>query len=331
MRAFEYASPTTVEQTTTLLADASEPEGRGARPLAGGTDLLALIKDGVETPGRLVALKGVEALRRIEPAGGGLSLGALVTLEEIAASDVVRGAVPELAAAAARVGSPQIRSQGTLGGNLCQRPRCWYFRQGFGLLAQRGGKSMVVEGDNRFHAILGNAGPAYFVSPSTVAPLLIALGAEVSLAGPQGERRLPLADFYRTPDREGQLEMDLAPGEIVTRVRVPSASGLAVASYEVRPGESLEWSLATAAVALELSGHIVGRARVVLGQVAPVPWTAGEVESFLPGQKITLETAAKAGELAVAGARPLSMNRYKIQLARVAVRRALLRAAGVEA
>jgi xanthine dehydrogenase YagS FAD-binding subunit len=331
MHAFEYASPTTVEQAASLLADPSTPEGRGARLLAGGTDLLALMKDGVETPGRLVDLKALEALRHLEPAAGGLRLGALVRLDELAGDERVRRSAPELAAAAARVGSPQIRSQGTLGGNLCQRPRCWYFRQGFGLLAQKDGRSMVLDGDNRFHAVLGTDGPAYFVSPSTLAPLLVALGARIRLAGGEGERTLALGGFYRIPAREGELEMDLRPGEILTEVILPPPMDLAVASYEVRPGEALDWSLATASVALKLSGHIVESARVVLGQVAPVPWTAREVESFLPGQKITLETAAKAGELAVAGARPLSMNRYKVQLARVAVQRALLRAAGVEA
>lgn len=325
MQAFEYASPNTREQAVRLLG--TEP-GRSA-VLAGGSDLLALMKDGVETPKRLVDVKAVAGMSGVRSTpDGGLRIGALTTLDDLAADAALGWDFPVLARAVSRVAGPQIRNVATLGGNLCQRPRCWYFRNGFGLLAQRDGKSMVAEGDNRYHAILGNDGPAAFVQPSTLAPLLVALGARVTLFGPQGERALDLEQLYRTPKTEGEREIALAPGEIVTEVVLPPLAGRRIASYEVRRRETLDWSLATGSVVLTMDGHKVGQARVVLGQVAPVPWVVKEAEAFLAGKDVDEKIAEKAGEAAVAGARALSRNRYKIQLARVAVKRALLVAVG---
>ena len=326
MRPFEYASPTMLGQAVSLLASPA------SAPLAGGSDLLGLMKDEVETPGRLVNLKEIRYLRgiRLDPQAG-LQIGALVTLDELAADPALRFDYAVLADAAGRVAGPQIRNVATVGGNLCQRPRCWYFRNGFGLLPMRNGKSMVTEGDNRYHAILGNEGLALFVSPSTIAPLLAALGTQVAIAGPKGERRVDLESFYRVPRKEGEREHDLGSGEIVTSISVAPVAGRKLASYEVRQRETLDWSLATAAVALEMDGPRVARARVVLGQVAPVPWTSKEAEAVVAGQKLDRALARKAGEAAVQGAKPLSRNRYKVQLARVAVQRALLAAAGMEA
>jgi xanthine dehydrogenase YagS FAD-binding subunit len=324
MRPFEYARPATGEQAVALLAAA------GAAPLGGGSDLLTLIKDGVESPGRLVGLTGIAGLAEVTDGEHELTLGALATVGALARHSAVARAFPALAAALASVASPQIRTVGTLGGNLCQRPRCWYYRSGFGLLAQRDGRSLVVDGDNRYHAILGNDGPAYFVSPSTVAPLLLALDARARLLGPQGERTIDVADLYRIPRAAGESELTLAAGEIVTHVVVPKAAGRRSACYEIRPRRSLDWSLATAAVALDFDAGKVSRARVVLGQVAPRPWRALGAEAALAGRAVDAKVAAEAGEAAVAGARALSRNRYKIQLAATAVRRAVLAAAGKE-
>lgn len=326
MRAFEYASPTTREQALRLLG------APGSAPLAGGSDLLALMKDEVETPSRLVNLKDVRDLRGIHyDAGTGFRIGALATLDEVASDSALRFDYPALATAFERVAGPQIRNVATVGGNLCQRPRCWYFRNGFGLLPMRNGRSMVADGDNRYHAILGNDGPAQFVTPSTVAPLLIALGTQVWIAGPGGERTLDLERFFRVPQKDGEREHDLGPGEIVTGITVPPPGGRRMASYEVRQRETLDWSLATASVVLEMDGSKVARARVVLGQVAPTPWVAREVEALLQGKEINPALAATAGEMALREAKPLSRNQYKIQLARVAVKRALLAAAGMGA
>lgn len=325
MRAFEFASPTSKEQAVSLLGRSWNE----AEALAGGTDLLSLMKDDVVAPRRVVNLKGVEELRgiRFDPRSG-LRLGALVTWAEVVDDASVRRHYPSLHAVAGEIGAPQIRSVGTVGGNLCQRPRCWYYRGGFGLLGQgQGGRSMVVDGDNRYHAILGNEGPAYFVSPSTIAPLYIALGATVRLFGPNGAREVPVAKFFRVPKTSEEREHDLAPGEIVTEVRVPPSSARS-ANYEVREKEGLDWPIVTAAVALTMSGKTVQSARVVLGHVAPVPWPSPEAEAALAGKTISEAVAQAAGDAAVSRARALSGNGYKVQLARVAVKRAVLAAAG---
>lgn len=326
MRPFEYASPTMLGQAVSLLASP------GSAPLAGGSDLLGLMKDHVETPSRLVNLKDILDLRGIRlDRQAGLTIGALVTIDELAADPSLRFDYAALADAAGRVAGPQIRNVATVGGNLCQRPRCWYFRNGFGLLPLRDGKSMVTEGDNRYHAVFGNEGPAAFVTPSTIAPLLVALGTQVTIAGLKGERKVDLESFYRVPQNPGEREHDLAPGEIVTSITVAPVAGRRLASYEVRQRETLDWSLATASVALQMDGPRVAKASVVLGQVAPIPWRCKETEAVLQGQTLDRALAQKAGEAAVSGAKPLSRNRYKVQLARVSVQRALLAAAGMGA
>ena len=224
--------------------------------------------------------------------------------------------------------SQQIRNLATIGGNMCQRPRCWYFRNGMGLLPKApNGKSMVVEGDNRYAAILGNSGPAYFVNPSSLAPILIALGAEVEIAAGKSTRKLALEKFYRTPQNESEREFALGADEIVTGVLLPKgADDWKTAIYEVREKQALDWPLAAAAVALRMDGATVREARIVLGHVAPVPWRAAGADRALAGQRVSAESAAKAGEAAVEGARPLSGNKFKVQLARVAVKRAILAA-----
>ncbi|HEY4595919.1 MAG TPA: FAD binding domain-containing protein, partial [Thermoanaerobaculia bacterium] len=237
---------------------------------------------------------------------------------------------PAVTAAAGRLAGPQIRNVATLGGNLLQRPRCWYYRNGFGLLALKDGKSMIPEGDYRYHAILGNEGPAYFVSPSTLAPVLVAVGAQAVLFGPQGERRIELEKLYRIPKQPGEREHDLRPGEILTEIHLPPAAGRKIASYEVRQRTSLDWSLATASVALEMTPDgKVTQARVVLGQVAPMPWVASAAAEALKGKRLDVALATQVGEAAVHGAVALEKNRYKIQLAKTAVKRALIAAAGI--
>jgi len=236
-----------------------------------------------------------------------------------------------LAHAAGEAASPQIRNLATIGGNMCQRPRCWYFRTGSGLLARQDGKSLVTEGDNRYHAILGNDGPAYFVSPSTVAPALIAYGATIKVAGPGGERDVPLEKFFVIPRSQDEREHDLKPNEIVTSIFVPPVVGVKAAAYEVRQKAAFDWPYATAAVALTMSGDTVKSARVVLGHVAPIPWVSEEAAQALAGQRITSQVADRAAHAAVAKAKPLSRNGHKVQLARVAVKRAIMQAAGGKA
>lgn len=323
MQNFEYASPTTLQAAIHLLAEA---KGDSA-VLAGGTDLLSLMKEGVAKPVRVVDLQKVKELKHIESRSGtGLRLGALVTFDELIENAEVQKHYPALVQAARGVTSPQVRSMGTVGGDLCQRPRCWYYRLGYGLLATYNGKAMVPEGDNRYHAILGNTGPAYFVSPSSLAPALFALGAKVRLHGPEGARELEVDKFFVTPASESESEHALKPHEIVTEIVLPPAEGIKMAVYEVRQREALDWPLAAAAVALEMPGDSIRRARVVLGHVAPVPWPSPEAEQVLAGKTFVEDLADEAGKAAVSKATPLSKNTYKVQLARVAVKRALLRA-----
>ena len=234
-----------------------------------------------------------------------------------------------LAHAVGDAASPQIRNVATIGGNMCQRPRCWWFRNGFGLLALGpNGKSLVLDGDNRHHAILGNEGPAYFISPSSVAPALIAYNARIRLLGPKGPRELALEKFFVIPKTEGEREHDLRPNEIVTDIVVPAPpSGAKAAHYEVRQKVAFDWPYATASVLLDMSGDSVRSARVVMSHVAPIPWVSNEASQALAGKTISEETASAAGAAAVANAKSLGRNKHKIQLARVAVKRALLQAA----
>jgi len=324
MRAFEYASPTTAAQAVSLLGTA----WGNAEVLAGGTDLLALMKDDVVQPKRLVNIKDIKELRGITSSAQGLRIGALTTLGELADNVNVIKNYPALTEALNEAASPQIRNMATLGGNLCQRPRCWYFRQGFGLFPKdESGKELVSAGENRYHAILGNDGPAKFVSPSTIVPILVAYGAKVRIAGPKGNRDLPLEKFFVIPKAETEREHDLGPNEIVTEVVLPPAAGAKAAHYEIRQKEAFDWPLAVAAVALKMNGGSVQSARVVLGYVAPAPWPSPEAEQALASKSISGDVAKAAADAALRNAKPLSQNAYKVQLAKVAVKRAILKAA----
>jgi xanthine dehydrogenase YagS FAD-binding subunit len=323
MKAFEYAAPRSEQEVLELL---SAERGK-TEVLAGGTDLLGLMKKMLVTPDRVVSLNHVDSLRRIDVDSQGLRIGATVTLEQLhdhpASEDyaAVRQAI-------AAIGSLQLQAQGTVGGELCQRPRCWYFRDGHGLLAQRG--RAVAEGDNRYHAILGNSGPAKFVCPSRLAPALIALGAQLRIIGPgeTDETLLPLELFFRTPKDEQQREHLLEPNQIVAQILLPPPGRRASAAYEVQHGSGPDYPLVAAAASLAMRGGIVTDARIVLGQVAPTPWLSKEAAASIIGSPVNQETAEAAGAAAASVATPLSDNEYKVQLARVAVKRALLLAAG---
>jgi xanthine dehydrogenase YagS FAD-binding subunit len=324
MRPFDYASPTTADQVPALLGK----NWGEVEILAGGSDLLSLMKDEITTPKRLVNIKQISGLHGVKTVPDALNIGALTTLAEIAADKQVQAQYPVLAAAAGDAASPQIRNLATIGGNLCQRPRCWYFRAGHGLLAQKDGKSLVLQGDNRYHAILGNDGPALFVSPSTVAPVLIAYNAKVRIIGPRGAREVPVEKFFVIPKAEQEREHDLRPDEFISHVVVPPAPGVRAAHYEVRQKEAFDWPYATAAVALTMTASTVQSARIVMGHVAPIPWVSVEAAQALQGKAVTQATADQAAQAAVAKAKSLGHNAHKIHLAQVAVKRAILAAAG---
>lgn len=325
MKAFEYVSPTTKEQAVSLLsAQWGETE-----ILAGGTDLLSLMKDYLSTPKRVVNIKDVKEFQGIRyTATAGLRVGSLTSLTELLENATVKTEYPSLAQAADGVRSAQVRNFGTVGGDLCQRPRCWYFRTGLGYFPKDdNGKDVIPQGENQYHAILGNSGPAYFVNPSSLAPALIALEAKVRIFGSQGWRELPLEQFFVTPASEGEREYALKPNEILGEIVVPPAKGIKNAIYEVRQKEALDWPLAVAAVALKMKGKTIESARLVLGHVAPVPWRSSGAEKGLAGKTVSEDVAKEAGKTALSEASPLSKNGYRVQLARVAVKRAILRAA----
>ena len=321
MQPFEYANPTTLQEALGMLGS----KWGEMDVLAGGTDLISLMKEYLATPKRVVNIKGIKELGGIQNSKTGLRIGSTVTVEELLDNTEVRKNFPALAEAARGISSPQIRNMGTVGGDLCQRPRCWYFRQGFGLLAMKDGKPLVPDGENRYHAILGNEGPAYFVSASSFGPALVALGAKVRLASASGHREVPVSKFFTTPQNENSREIALLPNEILTEIVVPH-EGTKNATYEVRQKQALDWPLAAASVALKMKGSTVSSAKIVLGHVAPTPWEATQAEQALAGKAVTPESAEEAAKAALVDAKPLNGNAYKVQLARVAVKRALLEA-----
>jgi len=323
MQNFEYANPSTLHEALALLGS----KWGEADVLAGGTDQISLMKDYLHTPNRVVNIKGIKELAGIHHTPQGLRIGATVTLDELANNQVVHAEYPSLLSAVMGVTSPQIRNMGTVGGDLCQRPRCWYFRGGYGLLALQDGKSLVPNGDNRYHAIFGG-GPAYFVSASSLGPALIALGAKVKLVSASGQRVVPAEKFFVSPQNDSTREIALLPNEILTEIEVPPARGAKNATYEVRQKEALDWPLVSASVVLQMSGQSVSKARVVLGHVAPTPWLADRAEQALAGKSLSDDVIDQAAEAAVAGAQPLSENGYKVKLTRVAVKRAIQEASG---
>ncbi|HVW00471.1 MAG TPA: FAD binding domain-containing protein, partial [Planctomycetaceae bacterium] len=306
----------------------AEPRGRTA-VLAGGTDLVSLMQSDLVAPERVVDIRNIESMRGVMPAGDGIVIGALTTLDELLASPLLQ-AYQSIVQVADATHSIQMQAMGTLGGDLCLLPHCWYFRNGYGLLAMQNGESLVEAGDNRYHAIFGNRGPAMFVSASRFAPALISWGAKVRVIGPEPDRveTLPLEYFYRSPKSPNQGVTVLEPGQLVSHVWLPLAEGRQSASYEVLQIQGLDWPLAAASATLHIDGDVVQSARITLGHVAPTPWFSPEAALALIGQEVNEQTAEQAGAAAAAVATPLSHNGYKVQLAQTAVKRAILRAVG---
>lgn len=322
MKAFEYAGPATIEDAVKALGGAKD----GAA-LSGGTDLLSRMKDYVTCPDRVVYLKGVKPLAGISEGPGGLTIGAGTRLVDLVSNDAVKKEFPALASAAIEVGTPQIRNMATVGGNLLQRPRCWYYRSGFGLLGMKDGKSLVRAGDNRYHSIFMTDGDALFAAPSSLAAPLIALGATATIAGEKGERTIPVADLYVVPKTSEDRELTIGPGEVLTKVTIPETKGKN-ASYEARQKRAHDWPLVLASVCVELDGENVKDCRIVLGSVAPIPLRAEAAEAALKGKPINTETAQAAAKAMTASAKPLSENAYKVALTETVLKRAILAAAG---
>lgn len=326
MKAFEYVNPADAKSAVSSLTRA----GSGAKVIAGGIDLLGEMKDYIRTPDVVVNLKSIPGLNKWSVDSSGLRLGALVTLTEIDENPKIRSGYTALSDAAKSVGTPQIRNVGTIGGNLCQRPRCWYYRDEHTICLKKGGTTCyAITGENEYHAILGG-GPSFIVHPSDCAPALIALNASVEIMGPKGARRVPLEKFFILPSENVLREYVLQPNEIVTHVIVPTPAPNTRSHYmKIRHKESFDWALSGAAVALVMDGRTIHDARVVLSGVAPIPWRSVEAENVLKGRQLTAALAAQAGAAAVAKANPLGKNAYKVPLTRNTVKLALLHAAGM--
>ena len=324
MKPFEYANPETEGEAIEMLA---AHDGNTA-VLAGGTDLIQLMKRDLLAPQRVVDIKSVASMQGVNlDEAGGVWIGTLTTLEELAESPLL-SAYRSLIDAVEGVRSIQVQSMGTIGGDLCHLPNCWYFRNGYGLLGLEGSRSLATEGDNRYHAIFGNDGPAKFVSASRFAPALIAWGAQVRVIGPAADQQelLPLEYFFVTPKSPRQGVTILKPGQLISHIVLPPARNWRSASYEVLQSEGLDWPLAAASACLDIEGGLVREARIVLGHVAPIPWSAASAARGLVGLSVNEQTAAAVADAAVASATPLTQNEYKVQLARTAVKRALLKA-----
>ncbi|HVS11691.1 MAG TPA: xanthine dehydrogenase family protein subunit M [Planctomycetota bacterium] len=331
MKAFELVLPASLEQA---LAELPEPaRGRetareSVKLLAGGQDLLGELKEHLVEPERVVDLKRIPGLERIEPApDGSIGIGALATVAALGEDAAVARGFAVLREAALSVASPQIRNVGTVGGNLCQRPRCWYYRHEKALCLKKGGSECFAHGGlNKYNAILGG-GPSYIVHPSDLAPALVALGAEVTLRGKGGERTLALERFFTLPSEGSVLrENVLASDEILTRVKLPAppAGGWRSTYVKFKERGSYDFALASVALALSMQGDTIREARLCLGGVAPIPWRVSAAEAALAGRKIDAEAARAAGEAALKGAEPLQHNAYKIPLAKALVAKALL-------
>jgi xanthine dehydrogenase YagS FAD-binding subunit len=321
MKQFALYNPTTLTEAAELLG-ADPPR---TRLLAGGMDLLGRMKFRVDAPERVVNLKSIPGLDAIRETPEGLSLGPLVKLTDLAESPVAQKNYRALAQAAESVGSVQIRNSGTVGGNLCQHPRCWYYRHPDFPCLQKGGPICYAQGgENRYHAILGG-GPCFFAHPSDLAPALIALDASARIVGPKGERTVALEKLYRLPMEQLGVGLALEPGEILGGIRVPAPKSEIRSTYwKFKERPSFDFSLVGVAASLVLDGGKISAARLALSGVAPVPWRAVEAEKVLVGSALDETTARKVADVVVEGSVPLLHNRYKVSLTRTMVRRALL-------
>ena len=325
MKAFSYVNPKNEKEAIGALS--AEPDK--VMPLAGGQDLLARLKDYIAQPDRVVNVKSALDATVAPMPGGGLKIGAAMKMADLAENAQVAKLYPAIALAAAEVGTPQIRNQGTVGGNLNQRPRCWYFRNEEFVCFKKGGNvCFSPAGENQFHAIFGN-GPSFIVHPSSLAVPSVAYGATFRLAGPKGERMVAAADYFTMPTLQNvRTENVLAPNELLTHVILPAPGTVKSGHYEVRYKESHDWPIAFATVVIGMTGNTIKSARVVMGAVAPIPWRSQAAEAALVGKPLNEATAAAAAEAALREARPLSQNAYKVQVAKTAVKRAILHAGG---
>ncbi|PWU12758.1 MAG: molybdopterin dehydrogenase [Terriglobia bacterium] len=323
MKTFTNANPRDLPQALKLLEQA-RAAGKNAAVAGGGSDLLGMIKERIVSPDVVVHLRSIKGMDQVASEKGGARVGGLITLDALSSHPLIRRQYAVLAEAAESVATPQIRNAGTLAGNVCQRPWCWYYRNGFPCFKAGGNQCFSINGENQFHAIFGG-GPSFIVHPSDTAPALVALGAQFRVTGPSGERTVPAADFFVLPKQNAARENALKDDEVLGMVRLPAPRpGTRSAYHKVMDREAWTHAVVSAAIVLEMDGEVCRSARIVLGGVAPTPWRVPDAERVLAGQRITPELAAKAGEVAVAGANPLRKNAYKVPLTKAVVQRTIV-------
>ncbi|MDB4896216.1 MAG: carbon monoxide dehydrogenase, FAD-binding subunit [Firmicutes bacterium] len=320
MESFAYSKAANLQQALDLLKSTE-----GAQVVAGGSDLLSLLKNEVLTPEALVDIKGLADLNYIKDEGGVLRIGATTTLTALGNDAAVRERFPIIAQTIPLIASPQIRNQATVAGNLCQRPRCWYFRSELYDCFRKGGPTcFAITGRNSEHAIFGGAG-CFIVHASDLAPVLIALNAEIALQGPSGKRVLPLEEFFVLPRMNPHAENLLQPGELVVEIRIPAPAADAKGIFvKTRLRGSWDFAATSVAMVAQVQNGTFQDVRVCLGAVAPAPWRSKEAEAALKGQAVTADVAAAAAKAAVRYARPMSENGYKIRQIQAIIKRAAL-------
>jgi xanthine dehydrogenase YagS FAD-binding subunit len=298
---------------------------KGSRLHAGGTDLMGCLRDGIMPVEKVVSISGIKELKGITPKpDGGVKIGALTSIAEIAASPLLKEKYAVLAQAAGEVASPQLREQGTVGGNLCQRPRCWYFRGDFHCAKKGGETCYSVDGENQNHVIFGGA-PCFAVHPSDTAVALAALQAQLVIVGPAGAKTVKIENFFTGPDKSVEKENILVPGEILTEIHLPPVTGKVKSSYrKIRARRSWDFALTSVGLVLQTENDAVSRVRIFLGGVAPYPWRLAASEKLLAGKKLDAAAAAAAALAAAEGANPMSENGYKVDMVKGAVEEALL-------
>ncbi len=335
MRPFSYIRPTTISEAIGLLnaqpngSDApDEREAEQPRLLAGGTDLLTLMKGGIAAPSQLIDIKRLPELdNTIAPSPQGTRIGALTTLAQLEDDPVIRDTHPALAEAAGLAASPQLRNMATIGGNLLQRPRCWYFRNDMVSCWLKGGDDCPArDGENQHHAIFGDS-PCVAVHPSDLATALVALGADVRIQGADGERTLPLEEFFVPPTDERRRENVLEQMDVITAITIPNRPASAQSTY-LKAMDRKVWAFAQVGVGamLVIKEQRITEARLVLGGVALAPWRATGAEEILTGAAPERELFERAAQVALEGAAPLSHNGYKVPLAKALITRALMAA-----
>jgi xanthine dehydrogenase YagS FAD-binding subunit len=298
-----------------------------AIPKAGGIDLMDRLKEGLDSPSRLVNIRSITGLDYVKEESGWLRIGPMVTMATIAEHPLIRRRYTVLADAALKAATPQIRNMATVGGNLLQRPRCWYFRNEQFHCRRKGGDECFAQGgENEYHAIFDNEICA-IVHPSAAACALTALGAKVQVKNKNGAHEIALDDLFVRPETDITREHVLKADELLTEIRVPAPSDAARSAYtKVGQKESFDWPLAEVAVVLEPRGQVVKKASIVLGAAAPIPWRATAAEKALEGKPLNEQRAREAAAAAVQGATPLSQNAYKLPMFEAVVRRTILAA-----